>query len=234
MPLVRVPQKKGRRVPISLGRLAYLLRSAISFYQIQHINWNSGLGHSAWILYSLVRAKKPQVCVEIGSARGRSASFIGLALRDNGKGMLYAIDPHLQTPWNDPDSRDTFIEMRKNLAAVGVQGFVRVIRDWSGAVASSWNRPIDILFIDGDHSYEGVKRDWEAFLPHMAPFGIVVFHDTIWNIQASAPKDYPNIGVPRFVEELRQQGYPVLTLENDHGVSLVQPELGGVRLVPAP
>jgi hypothetical protein len=38
------------------------------------------------------------------------------------------------------------------------------------------------------------------------------------------------MGVPRFVEELRQQGYPVLTFERDYGVSLVQPRLSGIPL----
>ena len=54
----------------------------------------SGLGDSAWILYALARSLKPTVCVEIGSARGKSACFVGQALHENGHGKLYAIDPH--------------------------------------------------------------------------------------------------------------------------------------------
>jgi hypothetical protein len=38
------------------------------------------------------------------------------------------------------------------------------------------------------------------------------------------------MGVPAFVEELRMQGYPVTTLSNDFGVSVVQPTVNGVPL----
>jgi hypothetical protein len=38
------------------------------------------------------------------------------------------------------------------------------------------------------------------------------------------------MGVPRFVDELRQQGYQVLTIDRDYGVSLVQPVVGGLAL----
>jgi hypothetical protein len=39
------------------------------------------------------------------------------------------------------------------------------------------------------------------------------------------------MGVPRFVDELREQGYPVITLDRDFGVSLVQPVRQGVVLL---
>jgi predicted O-methyltransferase YrrM len=37
--------------------------------------------------------------------------------------------------------------------------------------------PIDLLFIDGDHTYEGVKADWEMYSPLVRPGGMIVFHD---------------------------------------------------------
>ena len=39
------------------------------------------------------------------------------------------------------------------------------------------NEKIDFLFIDGDHSYEGVRKDWEMYGPLVKKGGIVVFHD---------------------------------------------------------
>jgi hypothetical protein len=38
--------------------------------------------------------------------------------------------------------------------------------------------------------------------------------------------------VPRFVDELRREGYPVITIDRDCGLSLVQSRRGGVPLVP--
>lgn len=38
-------------------------------------------------------------------------------------------------------------------------------------------KPIDFLYIDGDHTYEGVKKDWELYSPLVRAGGLVVFHD---------------------------------------------------------
>jgi hypothetical protein len=37
--------------------------------------------------------------------------------------------------------------------------------------------PVDLLFIDGDHTYEGVKADYELYSPLVRPGGLVAFHD---------------------------------------------------------
>jgi hypothetical protein len=39
---------------------------------------------------------------------------------------------------------------------------------------------LDVLFIDGDHSYEGVKADWDAYKSFLEPGSIVIFHDYGW------------------------------------------------------
>jgi predicted O-methyltransferase YrrM len=190
----------------------------------------SGLGDSANLLYGLVRSMKPEVCVEIGSALGKSACYIGMALKDNGRGMLYAIDPHEPTDWNDREAVNSIEIFRGNISALGLSQQVTVMRSYSQDAARGWNRPIDLIFIDGDHSYEGVKRDWDLFVPHVKPFGIVVFHDTIWDLPSYREKALTTMGVPRFVDELRQQGYQVLTIDRDCGISMVQPAVGGQPL----
>jgi predicted O-methyltransferase YrrM len=197
---------------------------------LEKIDFHSGLGDSAFVLYGLARALKPKVAVEIGSARGKSACYVGTALKQNGEGKLYAIDPHTQTEWNDLNSVDTLAEMRKNIATLGLSEQIEIVREMSGEVAKTWTKAIDVLFIDGDHSYEGVKRDWELFSPHVSQFGVVVFHDTIWDLRPDPRYARKDMGVPAFVEELRSTGYPVITLDRDFGVSMVQPTLRGVAL----
>jgi predicted O-methyltransferase YrrM len=197
---------------------------------LDEIDFHSGLGDSAYILYGLARALKPNVAVEIGSARGKSACYVGTALKQNGGGRLFAIDPHTRTDWNDEDSVDTLQEMRGNIRKFGIEKQVEIIRDVSERAAMRWMLPIDMLFIDGDHSYEGVKRDWELFSPHIVPFGVVVFHDTMWDLAPDSPYSRSDMGVPAFVEELRLAGYPVMTLNRDFGVSLVQTTPNGIPL----
>jgi predicted O-methyltransferase YrrM len=209
------------------------LRSAFRRAKAEGIQFGSGLGDSSNLLYGLVRSMKPSVCVEIGSARGRSTCYIGMALKENGFGTLYAIDPHIRTDWNDYNSVDTYDILKDNIDALGLTGQVKLLRAFSEKIADSWDSKIDLLFIDGDHSYDGVKQDWELFSPYLSPFGIAIFHDTIWDLQPdSVVSRLSKMGVPRFVNELRQKGYPVLTIEKDCGTSLIQPVIGGVPLSP--
>jgi len=212
-----------------LDRLVAMRRS-VRHYALERLQIPSGLGESAWVLYSLVRSMKPHVCVEIGSAQGKSTCFIGTALRDNGVGKLYAIDPHCQTEWNDTGSVDTYPVIIRNIRRLKLQRHVQVVRETSTTAAQHWKLPIDLLFIDGDHSYEGVKHDWDAFTPFVRPFGLVIFHDTLWDLRSDPTLYRADMGVPRFVEELRAQGYPVITSERDFGVSLIQPVRSGIAL----
>jgi predicted O-methyltransferase YrrM len=41
--------------------------------------------------------------------------------------------------------------------------------------------PVDFLFIDGDHSYEGAKQDWHSYAPLVRPGGLIAFHDISMN-----------------------------------------------------
>jgi predicted O-methyltransferase YrrM len=198
--------------------------------RLRFVDFNSGLGDSAWMLYGLARSLKPEVCVEIGSAQGKSACYVGLALKENKRGKLYAIDPHAPTNWNDTESLESWPIFRKNIRTVGVEEFVEPIRSTSTVAAAMWTRPIDLLFIDGDHSYEGVKSDWDLFAKFVNRFGFVVFHDTLWDLNPDPKWQRADMGVPRFVEELRRAGYPVLTNDKDFGVSIVQPTIGGIPL----
>jgi predicted O-methyltransferase YrrM len=59
------------------------------------------------------------------------------------------------------------------------------------------SRPVDLLMIDGDHSYEGVKTDFELYSPLVADGGLVVLHDILPNEVS------PDCHVDRLWRELR-------------------------------
>jgi hypothetical protein len=68
----------------------------------------------------------------------------------------------------------------------------------------------DMLFIDGDHSYEGVKQDFEMYGPLVRPGGMILFHD------AQQLDGQFSEGVPRFWKELKEStAYPCI--EITHG-----------------
>jgi predicted O-methyltransferase YrrM len=68
-------------------------------------------------------------------------------------------------------------EFLANLARCGVSRYVTPVQGWSSEVAREWNREIHMLFIDGSHRYEDVLADFENFLPHVAPGGVIALHD---------------------------------------------------------
>jgi predicted O-methyltransferase YrrM len=219
----------------SYRRLASLWRRTLHNQRRERIDFRSGLGEHAGVLYALVRAMRPDVCVEIGSARGQSTCSIGLALAENQHGKLYAIDPHQQTAWNDRASVDTYELIQNHLEVFGVRERVEIVRKLSHEAAVGWELPIDLLFLDGGHAYEDVKRDWDLFSPFVVPTGLVLFHDTAWELTAGqGTSARADMGVPRFVDELRKEGYPVLTLLRDYGLSMLQPVKGGLCLVNQP
>jgi len=75
------------------------------------------------------------------------------------------------------------------------------------AVGKVFSDGLDLLFLDGDHSYEGVKRDFLLYGPMVRPGGVIAFHDIVEDNQTR----YGVItggwsgGVPRFWNEVKAQ-----------------------------
>lgn len=192
------------------------------------VEWLSGVSNSVWILYGTVRALKPNVVVEIGSSRGLSTCAMALACFHNERGRVYAIDPHERNPWTDRGTTgDNLSFLLERLATYRLQEWCEILRDYSHNVANRWSRPIDFLFIDGDHSYQGVKADFEAFSRWLTPHALVAFHDSGWQNTIHMEGFAQEMGVPRYLEELRLAGYHSVTFPELPGLTLLQARQGG-------
>ena len=114
--------------------------------------------------------------VEVGSYYGRSASLMGLGVRDSGRSArICCVDTWQNTAVPDApaDIYDTFLSNVEPF-----RDLVTPLRGRSEEVAASWSGPIDLLFIDGDHSFEGCRRDIECWVPFVRSGGWILFHDT--------------------------------------------------------
>jgi predicted O-methyltransferase YrrM len=115
--------------------------------------------------------------VEIGVYEGGSAVLLAQAMPHDGE--LHLIDPFGEQPdalragWS-ADVRATR-RVVERAARSGPRLCWHVA--YSQHVARQWNALIDLLFIDGDHSMEGCRRDWNLFHPYVVDGGRVAFHD---------------------------------------------------------
>jgi len=121
--------------------------------------------------------------VEIGSFRGKSAVALALGARRNPyrkKPRIYCIEPHREFRGYyggnfGPEDRGAFY---RTMLEAKVFTEVALVNLESDLVGPAWREPIGLLFIDGDHRYESVKRDFQCWEPHVVPGGIIAFHDS--------------------------------------------------------
>jgi MMP 1-O-methyltransferase len=115
--------------------------------------------------------------VEIGTYEGSSAVVFARAM-DPGA-TLHLIDSYegnaLLFGWKGTERATRRVMERATRERGGPRVEWHIAR--SGTVAAGWSAPIDLLFIDGDHSEQGARADWEAFSPHVVRGGVVIFHD---------------------------------------------------------
>lgn len=122
--------------------------------------------------------------LEIGSFKGKSTVMLGTVARHYGRGPVVAIDPHNfnnreLAGYRTAPEASSYDEFLRHVDAAGVAGIVEPHRSLSTDIAPKWARPLRVLWIDGDHSYAGAKADFDGFLPHLIPGGVVAFHDAL-------------------------------------------------------
>jgi MMP 1-O-methyltransferase len=122
------------------------------------------------------------VTVEIGSFKGKSTVMLATVAAKYALGTVVAIDPHEGFAYlgpNVPQEPPTFDTFLASIKSAGIEHNVEVQRAFSRDAAKNWSRPIRVLWIDGDHSYQGCKEDFDLFSPYLADGAVVAFHDTL-------------------------------------------------------
>jgi GT2 family glycosyltransferase/cephalosporin hydroxylase len=129
--------------------------------------------------YDLMRELAPDVFVELGVKQGESYfAFCQSAAENKINVRCYGVDSWLgdiQTGELDPEIQrevevyngrySSFSELKPTL-------FAEALKDFPDAT-------IDLLHIDGTHTYGDVKTDFESWLPKLSPGGIILFHDVM-------------------------------------------------------
>lgn len=201
------------------------------------------------IVYSMIQHMRAKVCVCIGTGGGFIPRIMTQARMDLHKqgifegnsdqnwgdiGSTYVVDAcnGIGGP-NDLENEESFYRKHFN---------PRLIKETSEKAFYDFfirqNIKIDVLFIDGDHSYEGVKLDFELYSTIMNDNGIIMIHDTDGKYEESliitedAKKDHHRFDGPsKFVKELEKNpDYNLINLFNFRILS-TKPSSSGLTIV---
>lgn len=141
------------------------------------------------LLFSLPKIiPKNGVIVEIGSYKGGSTILLAQASILEGKGRVYAVDSHIRDklfslPLGYDDRSElhplnTWPFFKNNIEKYKVDSHITPLVVSSAQAAKGWDKPISLLWIDGDHEYDGVRKDFLLWEKHLIRGGIIAFHDS--------------------------------------------------------
>jgi predicted O-methyltransferase YrrM len=184
-------------------------------FPVQMLRYTEDANDGVWtdkshylILYAMTHLVRPENAIEIGSRRGGSAMWIAKAMEEIGFGKLYCIDPFIAAHGGAPGFLAHFAH---NLEELGLDNRVELLemRSDDPDVSPILPDEIELLFIDGDHSYQGAKEDLERYVPHVKSGGCVMIHDSLCEV-----------GVKAAIETSQEllSPYVHFTMENRNGM----------------
>ena len=164
---------KNRELPV--GQLDYPLKNRTR--RVQQICDKSmlELGENE-LLYAIPSITGGGLFANLGHARGGSAMLLASGLRElDLEGHIYSVDT-FKSKSKDDISYSRAMTISNNFAMTDLITICRGTTDeWVEKLA---DKEFDFLFIDADHSYEGVLRDYQNWSPLVKLHGLVAFHDT--------------------------------------------------------
>ncbi len=139
--------------------------------------------------------------LEIGCYGGLSTSYLAQGRRDAGnRAHIFAVDPFDSDLDKQADLTDGCVALEAKPSRQSVEdrlhqaGFgerLTLIEGYSQEVARGWDRPIDFLWIDGNH--DQAEQDFRDFVPHLTPHARVAIHDA-----------HPRYGLPQVADAARR------------------------------
>lgn len=176
---------------ISLKRLRSLMEKENSLTDIIETPYNfRGLGiyrtikpvqdkEELLLFLKTISENSPKVIVEIGTAFGGTLYCIARSIKDLRKVISIDMDDRFYDLGYFLIRKKLLKKFMKNGEIHFLIGNSHDINIETELINILDGEKIDVLFIDGDHSYEGTKDDFERYSKYIAPNGIIAFHDIV-------------------------------------------------------
>ncbi len=183
-----------------------------AFMEPLHLPPSAWIGHipfAGWVVEEI----KPRVFVELGSHHGTSYLGFCQAIKENGiESKCFAVDT-----WQGDEHAgsydDSVFEALDSYHGDRYSGFSQLLRmTFDDALPNFADGSVDLLHIDGLHTYEAVRHDFETWLPKLSSRGVVLFHDTMVRDRG--------FGVWKFWAEVRGR-YPSFEFLHSHGLGVL-------------
>jgi hypothetical protein len=193
--------------------LPELLRHPILFStprRLTHVTaWQE---HTPFAMY-LVDVLRPATIVELGTHYGDSyCSFCQAVAELRYPATAFAVDTWAGDEQAGLYGDEVLGDLRAHHDPL-YGGFSELLKStFDDALPRFPDGTIDLLHIDGCHTYEAVRHDFEAWLPKLSPRGVVLLHDTV--------RRFDEFGVWRLLDELAGR-YPTLELTHASGLAVV-------------
>lgn len=184
-----------------------------AFQQPEHLSDVDSWHGLIPIAFAMVTLQRPETFVELGVHKGDSyAAFCQAMAAFAEPGRAYAVDT-----WQGDEHAgfygDEILADLKEWHDPRFGNFSRLVRStFDEAVEQFADGSIDLLHIDGLHTYEAVRHDFETWLPKMSARGVALFHD--FNVRE---RDF---GVWQLWDELASQ-YPARMFPFSHGLGVL-------------
>lgn len=213
------------------------LFEAAQFRPLRLVFPDAWIGHipfAAWLIQTI----KPSIFVELGTHSGNSyLAFCQVVKEGKLSTRCYAVDTWKGDEHAGFYGEEIFIDLSR-YHEEQYANFSRLLRLTFDEGASYFeDGSIELLHIDGLHTYEAVKHDFTTWLPKLAPHAVIVFHDTnvrergfgIWRVWQELCQQYP-----LNFEFVHSNGLGVLQLskgQGDFDIEWLQPDFDHRQLM---
>jgi predicted O-methyltransferase YrrM len=218
----QIKQKKLKE-SLTKKQLGQFIIENYDGYEGQNIDFNKGQLGFGLLHYALIQNLKPKNILVIGSLKGYIPAIIASACKENRFGHVDFVD----AGFDDQTKGKNWLGIgfwkknnpKKHFAQIGVEKYITTHVMLTKEFAKKYpQKKYQYIYIDGDHSYQGVKLDYKLFYSKLEKGGLMSFHDIV----ATGELAGGLYGVNKFWRELKSNKKISFPFPNNSGLGFIQ------------